>query len=68
MDINKPIVVVQEVWVQTSANYDAAKRLRTLAVTPETTVGEIMDWAKSAHVLARGDAVLTEQDDKGAAK
>ena len=68
MDINKPIVVVQEVWVQTSANYDAAKRLRTLAVTPETTVGEIMDWAKVTNILERGDVVITEQDDKGAAK
>lgn len=58
----RPLVVVQKVWVQVSADYDAAERTRTLAVTPETTVGEVMRWAAAGNVLGRGDVVLTEQD------
>ena len=56
------VVVVQKVWVQTSSDYNAVERTRTLAVTPETTVGEVMQWAAAANVLGRGDVVLTEQD------
>ena len=58
----RPLVVVQKVWGQVSADYDAAERTRTLAVTPETTVGEVMRWAVAGNVLGRGDVVLTEQD------
>jgi hypothetical protein len=56
------LVVVQKVWVQVSADYDASERTRILAVTPETTVGEVMRWAAAGSVLGRGDVVLTEQD------
>ena len=63
VDVNvRPLVVVQKVWVQTSSDYNAVERTRTLAVTPETTVGEVMRWAMAANVLGRGDVVLTEQD------
>ena len=63
VDVNvRPLVVVQKVWVQVSADYDATERTRTLAVTPETTVGEVMLWAAAGNVLGRGDVVLTEQD------
>lgn len=58
----RPLVVVQRVWVQVSADYDATERTRTLAVTPDTTVGEVMRWAAAGNVLGRGDVVLTEQD------
>ena len=57
-----PLVVVQKVWVQVSSDYDSVERTRTLAVTPETTVGEVMRWAAAGNVLGRGDVVLTEQD------
>ena len=56
------VVVVQKVWVQTSSDYNAVERTRTLAVTPETTVGEVLRWAAAGNVLGRGDVVLTEQD------
>ena len=55
-------VVVQEVWYQTSAEYDAVRTLRTLLVKPETTVAEIMAWAQKGNALGRGDVVITEQD------
>lgn len=58
----RPLVVVQKVWVQVSADYDAVARTRTIAVTPETTIGEVMRWAAAGNVLGRGDVVLTEQD------
>jgi hypothetical protein len=63
VDVNvRPLVVVQKVWVQVSADYDATERTRTIAVTPDTTVGEVMRWAAAGNVLGRGDVVLTEQD------
>ena len=63
VDVNvRPLVVVQTVWVQVSADYDSVARTRTLAVTPETTIGEVMRWAAAGNVLGRGDVVLTEQD------
>lgn len=63
VDVNvRPLVVVQRVWVQTSSDFNAVERTRTLAVTPETTVGEVMRWATAGSVLGRGDAVITEQD------
>jgi len=63
VDVNvRPLVVVQKVWVQASSDYDAVERTRTLAVTPETTVGEVMRWAMATNALGRGDVVLTEQD------
>ena len=63
VDVNvRPLVVVQKVWVQTSSDYNAVERTRTLAVTPETTIGEVMRWAEAGSVLGRGDVILTEQD------
>lgn len=62
--MSKSFIVVQEVWVQTSSDYDAVKRFRTLAVTPETSVGEIMEWANIPRVLGSGDVVITAEDDK----
>jgi hypothetical protein len=57
-----PFVVIQKVWIQVSADYAAAENTRTLVVTPETTVSEIMRWAANCSVLGRGDVILTEQD------
>ena len=63
VDVNvRPLVVVQKVWVQTSSDYDSVERTRTLAVTPETTIGEVMRWAAAGNVMGRGGVVLTEQD------
>ena len=55
-------VVVQRVWVQTSSDFNSVERTRTIAVTPETTVAEVMRWAEAANVLGSGDVVITKQD------
>lgn len=55
-------VVVQEVWVQASADYTASRELRTGVFPPHATVEEIMRWAKSAHVLHAGSVTLTRED------
>lgn len=55
-------VVVQEVWSQVSPDYETVQRRRTLIVTPETTVGEIMEWAERCNVIGKGDVVLTNPD------
>lgn len=55
-------VVTQEIWVQSSANYDGIKKLRTLIVTPETTIRDVMKWAEKCNVLASGDIVITKTD------
>lgn len=57
------IVAVQRVWYRVSADYQAELQTRTRTIGPETTVGELMQWAKSPNVLGRGDVVLTETDD-----
>ena len=57
----KVFVAVQKVWRQASSDYDAVARTRTLVVTGETTVKDIMSWAKDVNALAVGDVVLTEQ-------
>lgn len=54
VDVNvRPLVVVQRVWVQTSNDFNAVERTRTLVVTPETPIGEVMRWAAAANVLVR---------------
>jgi hypothetical protein len=53
-------VVVQHVWPQTSANYDAERATRTMIVGADTTVAQVMEWARSGQLLGRGDVVLTE--------
>lgn len=58
----KKFIVVQRVFVQVSSDYQTVCKARTLIVTPATTVGEIMHWAKAANVVERGDVVITEQD------
>ena len=50
----RPLVVVQTVWVQVSADCDTVARTRTLAVTPETTIGEVMRWAAAGMCLGAG--------------
>jgi hypothetical protein len=55
-------VVVQEVWSQVSPDYETVQRLRTLIVSPETTVGEIMEWSARCNVVGKGDVVLTNPD------
>lgn len=52
-------VASQRVWDQTSADYNAQSRTRTKIVTSQTTVGEIMEWAKYKG-LGVGDVTLTE--------
>lgn len=56
---SKRYVVSQRVWDQTSADYNAQSRTRTKVVTSQTTVGEIMEWAKYKG-LGVGDVILTE--------
>lgn len=60
--MSKSFVVVQQVWVQVSSDCDTVGRFRTIVVTPETTVGEVMRWAAVGCVIGRSDVVLTEQD------
>lgn len=55
-------VAVQAVWAQTSADYHAERGTRTLILAPDTTVEEIMRWARSGSLLGRGDVVITEAD------
>lgn len=54
-------VVLQNLWVQVSADYQAEKRSRVLIVSPTTTVEEIIKWSKTGDALGRGDVVLIEQ-------
>lgn len=53
-------VVSLELWKQSSSDYDAVRRTASLAVSPDTTVGEIFAWAKRTreNCLASGDLVL----------
>ena len=53
-------VVVREVWLQCSADYNALRDTATLIVGPDTTVAEIMAWAKAHHALGLGHVILTE--------
>lgn len=55
-------VAVQKVWVQTSGDYQAERRTRTLILSPDTTVAEIMRWARNGNLLGLGDVVITETD------
>lgn len=55
-----PFVVVQRVWIQTSADYNAELLTRTLIVSPDTTLEQIIEWSKAGSFLAMGDVVLTE--------
>jgi uncharacterized protein YaaQ len=55
-------VVVQKVWAQTSADFDSVEKTRTLTVSAETKIGEVMRWASTGNFLGRGDVVLVEQD------
>ena len=57
----KVFVAVQKVWMQASSDYDAVAKTRTLVVNSETTIAEVMAWAKEANALAVGDVVLTGQ-------
>jgi hypothetical protein len=56
-------VIVQEVWVQVTADYSSAKRNRTLVVEPETTIEQVMQWAEKGNLLGRGDVTITVTDD-----
>ena len=58
----RPFVVVQKVWVQTSADFDSVDKTRTMTVSPETQIGEVMRWASAGNVLGRGDVFIVEQD------
>ena len=55
--------MVQDVWVQVSADYNAVKRSRTLVVKPETTIAEVMQWAEKPNTLGKGDVRITISDD-----
>ncbi|MBK9129584.1 MAG: hypothetical protein IPM13_17625, partial [Phycisphaerales bacterium] len=41
-------VVVQEVWVRTSVDYNSSREYRTRVFPPHATVEEVMQWVKSA--------------------
>lgn len=53
-------VVVREVWAQCSADLDTVRNFATLIVGPDTTVAEIMAWAKKHHAITLGPIVLAE--------
>lgn len=55
-------VVTQEIWVQSSVDYEAVKKMRTFIASPEMTINDVMDWAEKCNVLARGDIVITKPD------
>lgn len=55
-------VVVQEVWVRTSADYNTSRELRTRVFPPHATIEEIMYWVKSAGVFHGGSVTLTRED------
>jgi hypothetical protein len=59
----KTFIVSVRVWSQCSAEYQAVCRLRTKAVTPETTVAEIMKWAECPHSLGADDVIITENEE-----
>ena len=58
------VVVSQIFWFQTSSDYQAEPRVRTLIVKPETTVAEILEWSNRSvsNSLGKGDLVLTESE------
>jgi hypothetical protein len=65
--MDETIVLVQEIWKEVSSEpyiYTSAKTFRTLAVTPKTTIKEVMQWAEAdviGTVIERGDVILTKQ-------
>ena len=62
MDEQNSFVLVQQIWVQVSSDYQTAMNTRTRIVTSETTVAEIMQWAATPNVLGKGDVILTVPD------
>lgn len=67
MSGEKKIVLVQRVWLQSSADYQAVERVRCKLVSQDTKVGDVLNWAKTENckygtILARGDVTLTEQE------
>lgn len=62
MDEHDSFVLVQQVWVQVSPDYETSMNTRTRIVTSETTVAEIMRWAAFPNVLGKGDVILTVPD------
>lgn len=56
------IIAVQEIWLQSSSDYNAVKHLRTAVFEPVITLEQVMEWAKSANCLQRGQVILSEED------
>lgn len=56
------VIISQTFWFQTSADYQAEPRLKSLVVKPETTVAEILEWSNKSvsNSLGRGNLILTE--------
>lgn len=57
----KKYVVMQKAWYQASGNYDAVEKVRTLIVTSDTPIGEIMRWADEHNSLAAGDVRIPRE-------
>ena len=55
-------IVVQEVWQQVTPDCDCVRKQRTLAVTGQTTIDEVMAWAVKCDVVGRGEVVITIPD------
>jgi hypothetical protein len=56
-------IVVQSVWVQTSADYHSERKTRTRAFSGDTSIADVMRWVDGVgHHLVLGDVVLTRED------
>lgn len=60
--MTKQFIAVQEVWMQSSSDYNAVRHLRTRVLTGAETIAELMQWAASSSCLQAGQVVLTVED------
>ena len=56
------IVAVQEVWVRSTSDYNGVRHYRTRVFNETTSLSQVMEWAKAAHVMCAGQIVLSEED------
>lgn len=56
------IVATQEIWIQSSADYNAVKHIRTKVFQKDTPIKDVIAWASSGQALQRGNVILTESE------
>jgi hypothetical protein len=49
-----------DVWVQCSADYNAAKKTEVIELDPTTTIGELMEHVGKWNLLGCGDVRIVE--------